>query len=80
MELEMSPTKTDYDYWKEGTLIIEACLRKAVRADPGDVPFPLVGAEAVLWHQAQATAYQHALEMMGMPADASPTPTVKVQP
>lgn len=55
------------EYWGEGTVLIEECLAKATRADPGDVPFPLVGEEAVLWHRAQAAAYQHAIEMMGRP-------------
>jgi len=58
-------SECDCKYWKEGTAIIEACLSKAIRADPGDVPFPLIGEEAKLWHQAQKVAYQHALEMMG---------------
>jgi hypothetical protein len=53
------------EYWKKGTFLIEKCLIKAKWADPLDTPFPLVGDDAKLWHRAQATAYQHALEMMG---------------
>lgn len=53
------------EYWKSGTRVIEECLARAIRADPGDVPFPLLGDEARLWHAATASAYQHALEMMG---------------
>lgn len=68
---------SDLDYWRAGTKIIEECLANAIKADPGDVPFPLVGAEAKLWHQAQAVAYQHALEMMGMPS--SPARAVVIQ-
>lgn len=64
-------------YWRDGTALIEACLAKAVRGDPSDVPMPLVGDEAKLWHQAQAEAYRHALEMMGVPqCAASETPVI----
>lgn len=59
------PSADQLRYWKDGTKLIEEFLARAQRADPGDVPFPLVGNEAKLWHSAQATAYQHALEMMG---------------
>lgn len=61
---------SDLEYWKDGTRLIEECLAKARRADPGDVPFPLVGDQARLWHSAQVAAYQHALEMMGYVEDA----------
>lgn len=54
-------------YWRDGTAIIEKALAKAVAADLADVPFPLTGAAASLWHSASASAYQHALEMMGVP-------------
>jgi hypothetical protein len=54
-------------YWREGTALIEACLAKAIRADVNDAPIPLIGAEAKAWHYAQAEAYRHALEMMGVP-------------
>lgn len=50
--------------WKEGADVIEGCLAKAVRAEHSDAPFPLDEAQAKLWHQAQAEAYRHALEMM----------------
>lgn len=59
-------------YWRKGTEIIERCLKKAAAASPSDAPFPLVGDEARLWHQAQAEAYRHALEMMGAPSAESP--------
>lgn len=49
---------------KEGLQIIEAALAKARKADPLDVPMPLVGDEARIWHAATANAYQHALEML----------------
>lgn len=54
--------------WQDGTKIIQECLVQAEKADPCDVPFPLVGDEARLWHCAQFNAYRHALEMMGEPA------------
>lgn len=65
VEPAASADESPLTYWKNGTKLIEECLAKARKADPGDVPFPLVGDEARLWHSAQATAYQHALEMMG---------------
>lgn len=58
--------------WRKGTEIIERCLKKVAAACPSDAPFPLVGDEARLWHQAQAEAYRHALEMMGAPSAESP--------
>lgn len=63
-------------YWKQGTEIIEKCLAVSLVADPADVPFPLVGDEAKLWHSASASAYQHALEMMAQVKDIA-TPTVR---
>lgn len=57
----------DIDYWKRGTAVIEKKLEQAQEADPANAPFGLVGDEAKLWHQAQASAYQHALEVMGYP-------------
>jgi hypothetical protein len=60
---------SDIKYWKKGTKLIEACLAKSVAADPLDVPFPLVDNDAKIWHMAQRAAYQHALEMMGYPAE-----------
>lgn len=62
------------DYWRQGTRVIEECLAKAVAANPSDAPFPLVGEEAALWHSARAAAYQHALEMMGVPLDYQAEP------
>lgn len=48
--------------------ILEACLSKAVRADHQDAPFPMDATQAKIWHDAQANAYRHALEML--PSDA----------
>lgn len=62
--------KAALEYWSAGTEIIERCLQKAVEADPLNVPMPLVGDEALLWHRAQMEAYRHALEMMGVPVDS----------
>lgn len=56
-------------YWKQGHTIIEACLKKAVAADPSDAPIPLTGDAAALWHRAQAAAYLHAIEMLSYPAE-----------
>lgn len=58
----------DEKYWKEGTSIIEKCLDRAIKANPSDAPFPLFGEEAKIYHEAQANAYRHALEMMGFPS------------
>lgn len=58
-------------YWKSGEAVIEACLAKALKADHADAPFPFDEQQAALWHQAQAAAYQHALEMMGYPEHGS---------
>lgn len=57
--------QTQIAYWKQGAALIEACLAKAVAADPRDAPMPLAGDDAALWHRAQAEAYRHCLEMMG---------------
>lgn len=59
------------EYWKRGTEVVEKALEKALKADPKDAPFPLTGEEARIWHQASADAYQHALEMMGVPKDVN---------
>lgn len=59
--------QADMEYWNAGTEIIEKCLADAIRAYTNDVPIPLVGEQAKLWHMASASAYQHALEMMGKP-------------
>lgn len=70
----MTDPKTDpIAYWREGAAIVEACLTKALKADPSDAPFPLAGREAAIWHEAQASAYQHALEMMGPPTEGRTT-------
>lgn len=61
------PTPDPMEYWKKGTDIIEECLRIAERGEWEDAPFPLGPGEARLWHRAQAEAYRHALEMMGVP-------------
>lgn len=45
--------------------ILERSLERAVTADPADAPFGLSVDEARIWHMAQASAYQHALEMLG---------------
>ena len=67
-------------YWKEGTRLVEECLTKARNADPDDVPFPLSEIEGKLWHQAQAAAYQHALEMMGWTESVEPSSRPDVRP
>lgn len=54
-------------YWLNGAAIIEEYLKVAIAENPADAPFPLVGREAAIWHEAQADAYRHALEMMGPP-------------
>lgn len=64
--------ETRLAYCAQGAQIIEAALAKALKADPADAPMPLTGEDAALWHRAQASAYQHALEMMA-PADADIT-------
>lgn len=57
------------DYWREGTRLIEEKLARAARADFADAPFGSSPHEAALWHKAQAEAFRHALEMMGIPQD-----------
>ncbi len=64
--------QTQIAYWKQGADIIEACLAKAVAADPRDAPIPLDADQSALWHRAQAEAYRHCLEMMG-PVDPATT-------
>jgi hypothetical protein len=61
-------------YWRRGHAIIEGRLTKAVAAKHEDAPFPMDAQEAAAWHYAQANAYQDALEMMGVPECAAPTP------
>ncbi|WP_337054050.1 hypothetical protein [Pseudoxanthomonas sp. USHLN014] len=55
--------------------VIERALAKAVKADPSDAPFGLDPQQATIWHQASASAYQHALEMIPAKA-AAPAPGV----
>ncbi len=50
-----------------GHEVIERALKKALKADFGDAPMWLNPNEAKIWHQAQAAAYQHALEMIPKP-------------
>lgn len=47
-----------------GIALIEEKLEIAKRRLPGDVPFPLVGREADLYHEASYNAYSHSLEMI----------------
>lgn len=49
--------------WKVSK-IIEDALKKVSSGDLSQAPFPLVGAEARIYLNGAATAYQHALEMM----------------
>lgn len=44
--------------------ILEEKLATALKADPADAPFGLDADAAEIWHRAQASAYQHALEML----------------
>lgn len=46
-----------------GLDVAERNLAVAVQGKHEDAPFPLDENEAKLWHRAQASAYQHALEM-----------------
>ena len=57
-------------YWQRGTDIINECLQRASKAKWEDAPFPLDECEAKFRHNAQAEAYRHALEMMGVPEEA----------
>jgi hypothetical protein len=50
-----------------GCSIIEAAFQRAQKANPADVPFGIFPEEADLYHVAQASAYQYALEMMDCP-------------
>jgi len=59
-------------YWIDGTEIVEGCLKKAHNAKPEDAPFGMDRGEAKIWHEAQESAYQHALEMMGVPVASGP--------
>jgi hypothetical protein len=47
-----------------GADTIEKCLAVAARAKHADAPFPLTPEEGAIWHRAQRTAYQYALEML----------------
>lgn len=47
-----------------GIALVEHQLGVARRGDPGDVPWPLVGAEARIYHEASIGAYVHSLEMV----------------
>lgn len=66
-----------FAYWKRGQEVIEKAMKVAYRGDWQDAPMPLIGDEARLWLRAQAEAYQHALEMMGVPEQS---PTLASQP
>ena len=46
-----------------GLDIVERCLTKATMAKLNDAPAHLDPEKANIWHQAQAEAYRHALEM-----------------
>lgn len=59
-------------YWVDGSAIIEKCLTRATDAAHEDAPFGMGDADARIWHEAQANAYQHALEMMGVPTLSGP--------
>lgn len=48
-----------------GLAIVEKHFQIATKADFADAPFPLDPSQAHIWHQATASAYQHALEMCG---------------
>lgn len=69
---EVAALRAQMRYWKRGTDLINDCLKKAARAEHGDAPFPLGADDAKFWHNAQAEAYRHALEMMGVPEDFGP--------
>ncbi|WP_027866373.1 GNAT family N-acetyltransferase [Massilia alkalitolerans] len=47
-----------------GLGIIEKYLAQATRADHLDSPFGMDAEDAVIWHRAQASAYQYVLEML----------------
>lgn len=51
-------------YLRQGTMVIEGALAKAVAADPQNVPMAFTGTDAQLYHQGAADAYRHTLEMM----------------
>lgn len=55
------------DYWQSGTAAIEAKLKEALAADPNDAPFGMDPEDAKTWHATRAEAFQHTLEMMGVP-------------
>lgn len=71
---ELREARASLKYWRDGAAIIEKCLLAAEVADPLDVPFPLTGADAKRWHEAQRSAYQYALDMMGPPTDDTEKP------
>lgn len=47
-----------------GIALVENQLATATRAAPNDVPFPLVGEEARIYHEGTTAAYVHSLEMV----------------
>lgn len=47
-----------------GIALVEHQLGVARRGDPSDVPWPLVGAAARIYHEASIGAYVHSLEMV----------------
>lgn len=47
-----------------GIALVEHQLEVAKRGDAGDVPVPLVGAEARIYHDASVGAFVHSLEMV----------------
>lgn len=47
-----------------GLDVIEKCLVQSTRADHLDAPFGMDAENAVIWHRAQASAYQYVLEML----------------
>jgi len=65
---EFEEMKDSIAYWKRGHGVIEKAMNKAYAGDWQDAPMPLTGEEASLWLRAQGEAYQHALEMMGVPS------------
>ena len=52
---------------KSGHQIIEEALKVALKAEPVNAPFGMVGEVAVAYQMGMAAAYQHALEMIPEP-------------
>lgn len=71
---ENTMLKGKLEYVKHGQEVIEKAVKVAYAGDWQDAPMPLTGDEASLWLRAQGEAYQHALEMMGLPSHPEPTP------